>query len=112
VRATWARLRQHFRLIAARLVRNADERRLRRGLKMILSFEFGKRGMSPADHGLNGYVMGSPMATGLWHDALVRKGSRFGLLAEGGVYEDYLVGVIVVISGDSKLKDELFIRLL
>jgi len=51
------------------------------------------------------------LATGLWHDALVRKGSRFGLLAEGGGYEDYLVGVIVVISGNSKLMDELFIRL-
>ena len=51
------------------------------------------------------------LATGLWHDALVRKGSRFGVLAEGGGYEDYLVGVIVVISGDSKLMDELFIRL-
>ena len=34
------------------------------------------------------------LATGLWHDALVRKGSRFGVLAEGGGYEDYLVGVI------------------
>jgi hypothetical protein len=44
----------------------------------------------------------------MWHD----EGSRFGLLAEGGGYEDYLVGVIVVISGDSKLMDELFIRLL
>jgi hypothetical protein len=51
------------------------------------------------------------LATGMWHDALVRKGSRFGLLAEGGGYEDYLVGVIVVISGNSKLMDELFIRL-
>ena len=51
------------------------------------------------------------LATGLWHDALVRKGSRFGLLAEGGSYEDYLVGVIVVISGDSKLMDELFTSL-
>src|SRR5271169_1401072 len=51
------------------------------------------------------------LATGLWHDALVRKGSRFGVLAEGGDYEDYLVGVIVVISGDSKLMDELFVRL-
>jgi hypothetical protein len=51
------------------------------------------------------------LATGMWHDALVRKGSRFGVLAEGGGYEDYLVGVIVVISGDSKLMDELFIRL-
>jgi hypothetical protein len=51
------------------------------------------------------------LATGLWHAALVRKGSRFGLLAEGGGYEDYLVGVIVVISGDSRLMDELFIRL-
>jgi hypothetical protein len=50
-------------------------------------------------------------ATGMWHDALVRKGSRSGLLAEGGGYEDYLVGVIVVISGDSKLMDELFTRL-
>jgi hypothetical protein len=48
------------------------------------------------------------LATGLWHDALVRKGSRFGVLAEGGGYEDSLVGVIVVISGDSKLMDELF----
>ena len=52
------------------------------------------------------------LATGLWHDALVRKGSRFGLLAEGGGYEDYLVDVILVISGDSKLLDELFTRLL
>ena len=51
------------------------------------------------------------LATGMWHDALVRKGSRFGLLAEGGGYEDYLVGVIVVISGNSKLMDELFIGL-
>ena len=51
------------------------------------------------------------LATGMWHDALVRKGSRFGVLAEGGGYEDYLVGVIVVISGNSKLMDELFIRL-
>jgi hypothetical protein len=51
------------------------------------------------------------LATGMWHDALVRKGSRFGLLAEGGGYEDYLVGVVVVISGNSKLMDELFIRL-
>ena len=51
------------------------------------------------------------LATGRWHNALVRKGSRFGLLAEGGGYEDYLVGVIVVISGNSKLMDELFIRL-
>jgi hypothetical protein len=51
------------------------------------------------------------LATGLWHDALVRKGSRFGVLAEGGGYEDYLVGVIVVISGNSKLMDELFVRL-
>jgi hypothetical protein len=40
------------------------------------------------------------LATGLWHDA------------EGGGYEDYLVGAIVVISGDSKLMDELFTRLL
>jgi hypothetical protein len=40
------------------------------------------------------------LATGLWHDAFVRKGSRFGVLAEGGGYEDYLVGAIVVISGD------------
>jgi hypothetical protein len=51
------------------------------------------------------------LATGMWHDALVRKGSRGGLLAEGGGYEDYLVGVIVVISGDSKWMDELFTRL-
>ena len=51
------------------------------------------------------------LATGMWHDALVRKGSQFGVLAEGGGYEDYLVGVIVVISGNSKLMDELFIRL-
>ena len=51
------------------------------------------------------------LATGMWHDALVRKGSRFGVLAEGGGYEDYLVGVIVVISGNSRLMDELFIRL-
>ena len=51
------------------------------------------------------------LATGMWHDALVRKDSRFGILAEGGGYEDYLVGVIVVISGNSKLMDELFIRL-
>ena len=51
------------------------------------------------------------LATGLLHDALVRKGSRFGVLAESGGYEDYLVGVIVVISGDSKLMDELFTRL-
>ena len=51
------------------------------------------------------------LATGMWHDALVRKGSRLGVLPEGGGYEDYLVGVIVVISGDSKLMDELFIRL-
>ena len=43
----------------------------------------------------------------MWHNALVRKGSRFGLLAEGGGYEDYLAGVIFVISGDSKLMDEL-----
>ena len=51
------------------------------------------------------------LATGLLHDALVRKGSRFGVLAEGGGYEDYLVGAIVVISGNSRLMDELFIRL-
>src|SRR6516165_6096507 len=51
------------------------------------------------------------LATGMWHDALVRKGSRLGVFAEGGGYEDYLVGVIVVISGNSKLMDELFIRL-
>jgi hypothetical protein len=51
------------------------------------------------------------LATGMWHDALVRKGSRFGVLAEGGGYQDYLVGVIVVISGNSRLMDELFIRL-
>jgi len=51
------------------------------------------------------------LATGMWHDALVRKGSRFGVLAEGGGYEDHLVGVIVVISGNSRLMDELFIRL-
>jgi hypothetical protein len=43
----------------------------------------------------------------MWDNALVRKGSRFGLLAEGGGYEDYLVDVIFVISGDSKLIDEL-----
>jgi hypothetical protein len=54
---------------------------------------------------------GGYVATGMWHDALVRKGSRFGLLAEGSGYEDYLVGVIVVIGGDSKLMDEFFIRL-
>jgi hypothetical protein len=51
------------------------------------------------------------LATGMWHDALVRKGSRFGVLAEGGGYENYLLGVIVVISGNSRLMDELFIRL-
>ena len=51
------------------------------------------------------------LATSMWHDALVRKGSQFGVLAEGGGYEDYLVGVIIVISGNSKLMDELFIRL-
>ena len=51
------------------------------------------------------------LATCMWHDALVRKGSRFGVLAEGGGYEDYLVGVIVVISGNSRLMDELFITL-
>jgi hypothetical protein len=51
------------------------------------------------------------LATGMWHDALVRKGSRLGVLAEGGGYENYLVGVIVVISGNSRLMDELFIRL-
>ena len=51
------------------------------------------------------------LATGMWHDALVRKGSQFGVLAEGGGYENYLVGVIVVISGNSRLMDELFIRL-
>ena len=51
------------------------------------------------------------LATGMWHDALVRKGSQFGVLAEGGGYEDYLVGAIVVISGNSRLMDELFIRL-
>jgi hypothetical protein len=51
------------------------------------------------------------LATGMWHDALVRKGSQFGVLAEGGGYEDYLVGVIVVISGNSRLMDELFIGL-
>ena len=48
----------------------------------------------------------------MWHNALVRKGSRFGLLAEGGGYEDYPVDVILVISGDSKLLDQLFTRLL
>ena len=48
----------------------------------------------------------------MWHNALVRKGSRFGLLAEGGGYEDYPVDVILVISGDSKLMDELLTRLL
>ena len=51
------------------------------------------------------------LATGMWHDALVRKGSQFGVLAEGGGYEDYLVGAIVVISGNSRLMNELFIRL-
>ena len=45
------------------------------------------------------------LATGMWHDALVRKGSRFGLLAEGGGYEDYLVGVIVVTSYSSDYPD-------
>jgi hypothetical protein len=57
------------------------------------------------------YPVTAWLATGMWHDALVRKGSRFGVLAEGGGYEDYLVGVIVVISGNSRLMDELFIRL-
>ena len=52
------------------------------------------------------------LATGMWHDALVRKGSQFGVLAKGGGYEDYLVDVILVISGDSKLMDELLTRLL
>jgi len=51
------------------------------------------------------------LATGMWHDALVRKGSRFGVLAEGGGYDNYLVGRIVVISGHSRLMNELFIRL-
>jgi hypothetical protein len=51
------------------------------------------------------------LATGLWQDALVRKGSRFGVLTESGGYEDYLAGVIVVISGNSRLMDELFTRL-
>jgi hypothetical protein len=63
----------------------------------------------------DGKRLGLPVnwqATGMWHDALVRKGSRGGLLAEGGGCEDYLVGAIVVISGDSKLMDELFTRLL
>jgi hypothetical protein len=45
---------------------------------------------------------------GDWPVARCTRAQRLSL---GRGYEDYLVGVIFVISGDSKLMDELFIRL-